>query len=137
MDHGAYRSFIDSQSEGQRAYQHGHLIGHPALLVAPPQVALHLSMISNRANSLLFQESYGLLDFVNGGRINNHVAAGILIEGRYQEIGLRASSTLFHNVAQIRPMEAGDVLMRIAQPELIDNIVTHPARGAGRKCSNG
>ena len=50
---------------------------------------------------------------------------------RHQQILLRLRVALLHDVAQIRPVKAGDVLVRIAQLQLVNDVVAHPPRGAG------
>src|ERR1700730_6998560 len=35
---------------------------------------------------------------------------------------------------QVRPAKAGDVLVRIAKPQLLDDVVPYALRGAGREC---
>ena len=43
---------------------------------------------------------------------------------------MRSLLALMHHVAQIRAVEARDVLMRVAQLELLENVVPHAARRA-------
>src|SRR3989475_11008039 len=57
MNHGAYGSFVDTQSESYGAHQHGHFVRHPAFLVAPSSAGIHLAVICNGGNSLVPQGS--------------------------------------------------------------------------------
>src|SRR5712691_6669131 len=50
MNHGAHGGFIDAEAERDRADQHAHSVRHPALLVAPPVVDLHLAVIRDGGN---------------------------------------------------------------------------------------
>ena len=42
-----------------------------------------------------------------------------------------------HDVAQVRTMKAGDVLVRIAKLELLDDVVAYALGGAGGKGGDG
>src|SRR2546427_10817983 len=57
MNHGAYGSFVDTQSESYGAHQHAHFVRHPALLVAPSSAGIHLAVICNGGASLVPQGS--------------------------------------------------------------------------------
>src|SRR5882672_11180839 len=41
--------------------------------------------------------------------------------------------TFLHQISQVGPMKAGDVLMRLAKLKLLQNVMTHPLGGAGGK----
>src|SRR6201992_1833695 len=114
MNHRAHRGFIDTKPKGQRAHQHWHFVRHPALLVARTQTILHLPVIWDCGNSLLFQKIDSLLHLINGWRINNHVTTGIVAQGIYQKTGLRARVALAYYVSAVGAMRARTVLMRLA-----------------------
>ena len=88
-------------------------------------------MIGDRGNSVLRQKLHGFLDARDRGRIDDHVAARVVPQRAHQQLLLFAAFALLHDVAQIRAMKAGDVLVRIAQAQLLDDVVPHAAGGAG------
>ena len=94
-------------------------------------------MVRDRRNSLIFQEVNRLLHLINGRRINNHVAARIFVQRFYQKSGLGLGIAFVHHVTQIGAVKAGNVLVRIAQAELVNDVVPDPACGAGGKGSDG
>ena len=135
MNHGAYGSLVDTQSESYGAHQHAHFVRHPALLVAPSSAGIHLAVICDGGNSLLLEEIHCLFDPGDRGGVDDDVAVRVLPQRPHQQAGLHAPIAFLHDIPQVAPIEAGDVLVRIAQPELIDNIVTHPPGGAcGKSC---
>src|SRR5712692_9889733 len=133
MNHGAYGSLVDTQSESYGAHQHAHFVRHPALLVAPSSPGIHLAVICNGGNSLLLEEIHCPFDPGDRGGVDDDVAVRVLPKRPHQQAGLHAPIAFLHDIPQVGPMEAGDVLVRVAQPELIDNIVTHALGGACSK----
>ena len=81
MNHRADSCLINPQAKSDCANEHANLIGHPALLVLPAGLAAHLAVISNGRNAALLDEIDRLLDTVDGGRINDNVAARVLTQG--------------------------------------------------------
>src|SRR5260370_17474156 len=51
-------------------------------------------------------------------------------------MGLRTRLALLRHIAKIGSMKAGNIFMRIAQPELINDVMTHLPGGAGGKRSD-
>ena len=137
VNDGADSSLVDAQAKRNGADQHADFIRHPALLVTAASVGVHLAVIGDGGNSLLGQKIDGLLDFADGRRINNHVAVRISSERAQQKVVLGPRVHFLHHVPQIWPVETGDALMRIAQAELVHDVVPHAPRGAGGKRSNG
>ena len=50
---------------------------------------------------------------------------------------MRLLVALVHDVAQVGAVEAGDVLVRVAKLELLQDVVAHAARGAGGEGGDG
>src|SRR5262249_49182007 len=127
MNHGADRSLVDPQSKGEGSYKHRNFIGHPALLVTLAIVGLHLAVVGNCGHALVFEESHGLVHAVDGGSVDDHVAAGMFAQSSEEKQGLRAAVALPDGIAQVGAMEAGDVLIWIAQAELVDDVMADAA----------
>ena len=137
MHHRPHRSLVDAQSEGDRAHQHAHFIRHPAFLVVPSLRGLHLAVIADGGNLLLFEKVHRLFNFGDGRRVNNDAAVLVVAQGAQQQARLLAPCALLHQIAQVRPVKAGNVLVRIAQLQLMKNVVTHSPGGAGGKGRDG
>ena len=133
MNDGANRGFIDAQTEGDGPYQHANLVGHPALLVSAPVLGGHLGMVRNRRNSLLTEEVHRLFHLVDGGRVHDDVAVGMLVQRSQQEISVLYGIAFAHQVAEIGAVEAGNVFIGIAESELRQDVVANRTGGAGGK----
>src|SRR6267142_479298 len=72
----------------------------------------------------------------NRWRINDNAAARNPSDGVQQQTILRFAVALLHQVAKIWPPKAGDVLERVTQAQLLNNIVTNALRGAGGERRN-
>ena len=131
MNHRAHRGLIDPQPEGQCAHQHRDLVGHPALLVAPAPGGIHLAVVGNSRDPVLGQEIHRFIHPDNGGGVDDRVAVGVREQGLNQQTRLRAAVAFPHQVAQIGPVEADDVLIRLSQLELLQDIVPYELGGAG------
>ena len=127
MNHRAHRRLVDAQSEGDRAHQHAHFVRHPAFLIAPPQVAFHLAVISDGGNSCSSEEIHRLFNPGDGRRVNDDAAVRIVSQSAQQQAWLRRAFAFLHQIAQVRPMKAGDVLVRIAQLKLAEECRDAPA----------
>ena len=71
------------------------------------------------------------------GRVDDYASGGVGSQGAHEQSGLRARVALFDHVTQIGAMKAGDVLIGIAQAELLDDVVADVARGAGGEGGDG
>ena len=60
-----------------------------------------------------------------------------MAQGSHQQRSVLHAVALAHQVAQVWAMEAGNVLIGIAQFELSKNVMTHVPRRARRKRRNG
>src|SRR5947209_16365051 len=138
MNDSAHGCLVDSQAKRDSTDQHRHLVRHPALLVTFSHFRLHLSVVRNRRNTVVFEKVHGLLYPVDSGRINDHVVTGISGENLHQkpQLGVLVL-TLAHEVIQVGAVEAGDVLVWITQMKLVNNVMAHLARGARGKSSDG
>src|SRR5262249_46188715 len=76
MNHCPNGSLVDAEPEGDRAHEHTHFVRHPAFLISPPLIALHLPVVADRRDALLLQHVDGLLHSRNGRRINDYVSLG-------------------------------------------------------------
>ena len=61
----------------------------------------------------------------------------MLAERRNQQARLHLGVALPHQISQVRPVKAGNVLIRLAQAQLLQNVVADAARGAGRERGDG
>ena len=137
VDHGAHRRLVDPQPEGDGAHQHAHFVVHPALLVAAAVGGLHLAVIGDGGDAPVRQKIHGLFHRGDGGRVHDHAFALVGAQGRQQQARVRLFVALVRHVAQVGAVEAGDVLVRIAQPELFQNVVPHAPGGAGGERGDG
>ena len=133
MNHRTYRSLVNTQSKGYGADQHAHFIRCPALLVAPARLRVHLSVIGDGRDSALLQKVHCLLYSVYRGRVNDHVTAGVFAQRANQQVVLHPVFAFFDQILQVGTMEAGDVLVGIAQTKLRDDVMADLARRAGGK----
>ena len=60
-----------------------------------------------------------------------------LRDGAEQQLVLRSCVTLANNVTQVGTAKAGDVSVRIAQAELLDDVVANALGGAGGEGGDG
>src|SRR4029077_1068434 len=135
MDNRPHRCLVDPQPEGDGSHQHAHLVGHPSLLSVPALCGLHFPVISDRGDAILFEHIHGLFYPRDGWGIDNDVAFTAILDGPHQQLRLRARVALLDNVAEIWPMEAGYVFVRILQLQLVENVVSYPpGRASGESC---
>src|ERR1700686_4466284 len=136
MDYRAYCCFVYAQAERDSSYQHAHLIAHPTFLIFSSRGAVHLGVISDRWNPAVLQKCDGFLHSGNRRRINNDVASRIVLYRAQQQSTLILRVALLHVITQIVTLEAGDVLVRITQLQLLDNIVAYlPSRTRRERCN--
>src|SRR5271154_1344350 len=133
VNHRPHRRLVDAQTKSDSANQHPHFVGHPPLLAAPPRIGSHLAVISHGGDVAIFQKIDSLLHAINRRRINNHVAARIAVQSLDQQFHLLQPFTLAHEIAQVRPVKAGDIFIGTAQLQLRQNVVPHMPRGARRE----
>ena len=81
VNHGAHGRLINPQAEGQRTHQDRDLVGHPALLVAPALIGIHLAVVGDRRDPVLGEEIHRLIHSRNGRGVDDHVAAGVRFKG--------------------------------------------------------
>ena len=85
-----------------------------------------------------FRKCDGLVDACNGRRVDDDVLASVSAQRGHQAAASAFGSVaLPHQVAQVRPVEARDVLVRLAQVELREDVVPHAPRGAGGEGGDG
>ena len=137
MDHRANRRFINPQAECDRSHQHAHLVRHPTLLIAPARSRIHLPVIRRGRQAPVFQKVDCLFHFVDGGRVNNHAAFGVAVQGVHQHSRLLYRITFADDVTQVRPVKAGNIFIRSTQLKLRQNVMPHMPSSAGRKRRNG
>src|SRR3989442_11296537 len=102
MNHGAYGSLVDTQSESYGAHQHAHFVRHPALLVAPSSAGIHLAVICDGGNSLLLEEIHCLFDPGDRGGVDDDVAVRVLPQRPHQQAGLHAPIAFLHRSEERR-----------------------------------
>ena len=134
MNHRAYGGFVDAEAERNRADQHAHFVRHPAFLIAPPVGGLHLAVIGNGGNPDPLEKIRRLFHPRNRRRIHNNISVFVTSQGAHEQIRLRAPITCPHDVAQIGPVEAGDIFFGIAELELVNDVVPHAFRCARCEC---
>ena len=137
MNHGAYGRLVDPQAEGDGAHEHARLVVHPAFLVAAAQGILHLAVIGDRGDAALGEGVDGAFHLLYGGRVDDGALSGIGAQPRQEQRQMRVAVALAHYIAQISAVEAGDVLMGVAQLQLFEDIVPHAAGGAGGEGGDG
>ena len=99
---------------------------------------LHLAVIGDRGNPLVLQVVHRALHLRDGGRVDDHaIALHKPCNARHQPAAVRLLVALLHDVTQVGAMEAGDVLVRLAKLELVEDILPHAPRGAGGKRGDG
>src|SRR6516162_7974319 len=129
MNHRPDIGLVDAQSEGERPHQNAFLSGHPQFLMSIPGIRRHLPMVGKRRESTRCESRGSLFHSLDGGGVDNHVAFGIMLQRGSQKLQA-VSGIEMNKVAEIRPMKTQGDLSGIAETELRDNIVPHPARGA-------
>ena len=93
-------------------------------------------MIGDGGDSDPLQKIRRLFDLRDGRSVNNHVAVLVLASALTNRSSLRTSVARAHDVAKVRAVEAGDVLVGIAQLKLLNDVVPHALRGARCKSSD-
>ena len=136
MNHRPHRRLVDAQPKCNRPHQHPSLVRHPAFLILPPHRRFHFRVIRNRRNPALLQEFDRLLHPPNRRRIYDHAFSRILPQGAAEQFHLRSRLALVNHISQILAMEAGDIAIRLAHLQLLQNVVPHLPRGACRKRRN-
>ncbi len=136
MNHGAHGGFVDAQTEGQGADHDAHFIGHPFFLVLAPSGAFHLAVIADGGDAVFLEEIDGVSHACDRGGINDDASVRNLPNGAKEQFILCSGVRLADDVTQIGAAKAGDVLIRIAEAELLDDVVADALRGAGREGSN-
>jgi len=92
-------------------------------------------MIGNRCDPAVLQIFNRFLDPSNRGRIHDHALARIVPQSAAEQLHLSPCLALVHHIAQILSMEAGDIKMRIAHLQLLQNVVPHlPGRTGCERC---
>ena len=87
---------------------------------------------------MLVQQIDGLFHPRDGRRVDDDVAARVRCAGRVTSSRVCvAAVALPHQVAQVGPVKAGNVLVGLAQLQLLQNVVPHVPRGAGREGRDG
>src|SRR6266404_2112094 len=137
MNDGAHGGLVDSQAEGHGAHQDAHFVGHPLFLVFAAGAAIHLAVIADGGDAVFFEEIDGFSHASDRGRIDDGAAVRDLPHGAKEEFVLCAGVGLADDVAQVRAAETGDVFVRIAQTELLDDVAANAFRGAGGEGCDG
>ena len=99
--------------------------------------ALHLAVVADGGDAVFFEEVDGFADAGDGGGVDDDAAVGNLPHGAKEEFILRAGVGLADDVAQIGAAKAGDVLVRIAKAELVDDVAANAFGGAGGEGGDG
>ena len=94
-------------------------------------------MIADGGNLVLLEKVHSLFHLGDSRRVNDDAAVLVVTQGAQQQAGLLAACAFLHQIAQVRPVKAGNVFVRIAQLQLVKNVVTHPPGGAGGKSGDG
>src|SRR5713101_3652166 len=137
MDDGAHGGLVDAQAEGHGADQDAHFVGHPLFLVFAACAATHLAVITDGGDAVFFEEIDGFSHASDGGRVDDDAAVRDLPYGAKEEFVLRAGVGLADDVAEVRAPKTGDVLVRIAQTELLDDVAANVFGGAGGEGGDG
>ena len=90
-------------------------------------------MIADCRDSLVLQKVDSLFDLVDRWGVDDDIAFVVVTQCGHKKRGMLHAVTLAHEIAQVRAMEAGNVLIGIAQLQLRQNVVSHVARGARRE----
>src|SRR5690242_13629212 len=136
MNYRADGGFVDAQAKGHGANHDADFIGHPFFLILAAGGAFHLAVIADGGDAVFLEKVYGVSHTGDGGRVDDDAAVGDLLDGAQQQFILRASIGLANDVAQIGAAKAGDVLERLAEPELLDDVVADALGGAGGEGGN-
>ena len=131
MNDRADGGFVNAQAEGHGADHDAHFVGHPFFLILAARGALHLAVIADGGDAVFLEEIDGVTHAGDSGSVDDDAAVRDLFDGSEEEFILRFGVALANNVPQIGAAKAGDVLVRIAQAELIDDVVADPLGGAG------
>src|SRR4029077_6140491 len=99
--------------------------------------ALHLSVITNGGDAVFLEEIDSVTHARDRGSVDDHASVRDLRDGAQQQFILRSGVTLANDVSQIGAAKAGDVLVGIAQAELLDNVVADALGGAGGEGGDG
>ena len=137
MNDGAHGGLVDAQAEGHGAHQDAHFVGHPLFLVFAAGAAIHLAVIADGGDAVFFEEIDGFSHASDRGRIDDGAAVRDLPHGAKEGFVLCAGVGLADDVAQVRAAETGDVFVRIAQTELLDDVAANAFRGAGGEGCDG
>jgi len=131
MNDRAYSSFVDAQAEGHGTDHDADFIGHPFFLILAAGGAFHLAMIADGGDAVFLEEIDGVPDAGNRWGVNDDAAVRDLFDRAEEQFILCSAVALANDVAQIGTAKAGDVLVRIAKAELLDDVVADPLGGAG------
>ena len=113
MNDGADGGLINSQPKGNGADQHAHFVGHPALLIAAAVVRVHFAVVADGGDALVLEKIHRLFYAIDGGRINNDVAVGIIAQDFEEKRKLLDALARANQIAKIRAVKAGDVFIRL------------------------
>jgi hypothetical protein len=95
-------------------------------------------VVADRDDTVLFEHIDGFFDAGDSGGINDDVAFPVVADGAHQQLELDILAfALAYDITQVGTVKARDVLVRIAQLELLQNVVTDAAGGAGGEGSDG
>src|SRR5581483_4184201 len=134
MNHRANGGFIDAESKSNRSHNDAHFIGGPSFLILAARVPIHLAVVGDGRNAARLEEVHRLFHAPDRGRIYDHIAAVIFAKCTEKQVRLCPRVTFFDYVAQIASMKAGNVLIWIAQPQLMNDVVPHLSGGTCREC---
>src|SRR5205823_1973582 len=131
MNHRAHGGLIDAQAEGHRADHDAHFVGHPFFLILAAGRALHLAVITDGGDAVFLEEIDSVTNARDRGSVDDHASVRDLSYGAEQQLILRSGAASANDVSQIGAAKAGNVLVGIAQAELLDDVVADALGGAG------
>ena len=79
-------------------------------------------MVADGGDALVLEKIDGLFHAIDGGRINNDVAVGIIAQNFKEKRKLLDAVALADQITQVRTMKAGNVFIRLAEMELGENV---------------
>ena len=130
MDDGTHIWFVDAHTKGDGRHQDRHIVTGEALLVLIPLLSIQAGVIGQSIDTVTSQDRTQLIDALAALAINNDRGT-ILLAQQLQKLTVRAFMFCSHLVIDIGPVKTRDMDMRIAEPELGQDICAYALGRSG------
>ena len=131
VHHPAHVRFVDAHAERNGRDHHLRVIADERVLVIAARRRIQAGVVRQGTNSVLGELGREFIhpaprQAVNdaGSRMGSHM---------FQQFGIAARALRPYRIVQVGPVEAGDMQSRLAQGELIHDVLPHARGGGGRE----